>query len=225
MQSTNLSVAIIALTCGRPIETGTTYLHNLAGSHQYPLYVWSNQATKEVCDIVNLYNPIVHVHCSDNMGIAAPLNRLAQMAFDDGADVVVTMANDILEPDGWIEKRIEAIEAIPNIAVVAIPPTGTLVRYTKQVTDGITFENGQVIGNWAITRDAFEQVGKLYEGFGIYGPIDLEYCDRCDQMGYKTIYLSNEVAKHIGNDDPPEYKKAKMDSLAASWELYKLNKR
>lgn len=216
-----MNVAIIALTCGRPKETARTYFHNLGKLEAIPpLYVWSNKATWDVCEIVDEYKPIVHVHCSDNMGISAPLNRLAHMAFDDGADVVITMANDILEPEGWIENRIKAIEAIPNVAVVAIPPTGTLIRYTKQVTNGITWENGQVIGNWAITKEAFEKVGKLYEGFGIYGPIDLEYCDRCAKHGMKTIYLSNMVAEHIGDNDPPEYKKAKMDSLKEAWVIY-----
>lgn len=215
-----MNVAIIALTCGRPEETAKTYVHNLDNLKNIPLYVWSNEVTQEVSDIINWYDVVVHVHCSQNLGIAAPLNRLAQMAFDDGADVVITMANDILEPEGWIEKRIKAIEAIPNVAVVAIPPTGTLIRYTKQNTDGITWENGQVIGNWAITKETFEKVGKLYEGFGIYGPIDLEYCDRCAKHGMKTIYLSNEVAEHIGDNDPPEYKKAKEDSLKESWKIY-----
>jgi GT2 family glycosyltransferase len=218
MQSTNLNVAIIALTCGRPEETRRTYAHNLTDG--YPLYVWHNEDNAEIREIVNQYDPVCTINSSTNMGIAAPLNRLAQIAFEDGADMVITMANDILEPEGWVQRRIEAFQKISKVGVVAIPPTGTLIRYPKQTENGIKYEHGEVIGNYGISKECFETVGGLYTGFGIYGPIDLEYCHRCWKHGYKTIYIEGS-AEHIGDNDPPEYKKAKMDSLRDSWQLFK----
>jgi GT2 family glycosyltransferase len=138
-------------------------------------------------------------------------------AFDDGADMVITMANDIIEPAKWVEKRVEAMLAIKDLGVVAIPPNGTLQRYPRNLTDGIRWEHGEVIGNYGITRAAWEKVGGLAEWYGIYGPIDLDYCQRCWVAGLKTIYLSDEAAQHLPGADDPAYTGDKQEALRRAW--------
>lgn len=219
-----MKTAILALTCGRADLTEKTWYNNLKG-FDGPLYWWDNTDTelRHTMRSCEAY-PITKKYESDtNAGIAVPFNRMMDDAFTDGADMVITMANDILEPIGWVELLERGMREIPDAGVVSIPPgdnSSGVLRYNREQAGSLTYEVGTVIGNMAISRRCWAVVGNWYEGYGIYGPIDLDYCARVRAAGLKTCYLSDYQSKHIGVNNPTDYQAAKNESLRKSWPLY-----
>jgi GT2 family glycosyltransferase len=218
-------VIICALTLGRPELTRQTWQNNLNNAGcDFDLLWFDNGSNKD--DNIEIFNIALQYRITwfewskHNTGIANALNTMIKTAFVRGADYIVTMANDIIEPDGWVKMRVEAAQAIDNTGVVSIPVKGAK-RYRTQRIDNTLIEQGQVIGNWLITREAIEQVGLFYTGFGVYGPLDLEYCDRLEAARLKRYYLSNQHAEHLGIDNPKEYQAKKEASLNKSWPKYR----
>lgn len=220
-----MNLAIIALTCGRPEQTRQTWAANLQPG--YPVYWWDNtdgDDWEEIDTICNAYSPDVCFKSTRNLGISHPVNRMMDLAFADGFDAVVTMANDLIEAPDWLHKFEQALRIIPRAGIISTPPGGPadgVLRYPKTQCGHLLIEDGDLIGNMCIPRHTWEMVGHWYDGFGVYGPIDLEYCARVRAAGLRCVYLSQYPSKNIGRDNPADYQKAKMDSLKKSWGLYK----
>ena len=219
-------VAVCAVTLGRPDMTVKTWKNNVeCAGIEFDLFWFDNGSTDEdftlFSQLIEAYNPAFIEASTENTGISCAFNRMIKEAIDSGYNYICTMANDIIEPEGWLRIRVEAAEAIPNTGVVAIPCEGAH-RYSKQEVNGFVIDTGQVIGNYLITRQAVEKVGYFTYKYGNYGPIDLDYCDRLNKVGLRTYYLSNYKSVHLGTPDknPAQYQEAKKVSLAASWQKY-----
>jgi len=219
-------VAICAVTLGRAEYMEKTWGVNLNNAGcKYDLF-WldngtSNEEFHEISRIAWKFNIQWFEHNKENQGIAPAYNTLMRAAYDMGYDYIMTMANDIIEPDNWLVNRIEAAEKVDNTGVVAIPCNGAH-RYPTDEINGVKIEQGQVIGNYLITRKAIDTVGYWNTRYGIYGPIDLDYCDRLRKAGLRTYYITGYDSHHIGvwKEDADEYQTAKKKSLNASWQKY-----
>jgi len=226
-------VAILMLTMGRVEMTRKTWAHNLNNAGcEFDLFWWDNGSTTEdlweMAGMLDKYGDRVKFteYSDNNVGIAKALNAMIRQAYKQGYDYFMTMANDILEPENWLRDRVGAAQKIENTAVVAIPPSHTgVTRYKREGISGIKIDNGQVIGNWLITRLAVEKIGYYNESYGNYAPLDLDYCDRCAFAKLKTYYLSDMTANHIGDpaQNPKDYQEAKEQSLRESWPKYTKN--
>lgn len=223
-------VTILALTLGRTEMTRQTWQTNLNNAGiEYDLFWFDNGSTeddmRELFGIAAPYS-ITHFDWKKyNTGISYALNSMIKLAFARGADYVMGMSNDIVEPDNWVNLRVEAAQAIPNTGVVAIPVQDSN-RYSVHNVNGIRIDEGQVIGNFLITKKAFENVGLYCEDYFPYGPIDLDYCDRCNIAGLRTYYLSDYKADHLGYDrskNPQQYEQDKKEALQVHWKTYKRN--
>jgi len=220
-----MKVAILALTCGRPEKTRKTWEHNLP-IPKTELYWWDNSGPDDedaIRDICSAFKPTRWYKVPTNTGISGPFNIMMREAFEDGADIVVTMANDILEQEGWVTHIVQAAKEIEDVGLICTPPAGPgTVRYPRKSTfSGLRYEEGDVIGNTAILRRTFDAVGGFYDGYGVYGPIDLDYCARVRAAGLRTVYLSEWESQHLPGPNPTEYQTAKDQSLKASWALFK----
>jgi GT2 family glycosyltransferase len=210
--------------------TRLTWANNLNNAgFDYDLF-WFDNGTHEdefhlLFDLALDYRITWVEYSKENIGIAKALNKMIRTAFARGADYVMTMANDIIEPDNWLSMRIEAANKIANTGVVAITVQGGL-RYDIKENEGIRIDAGQVIGNYLITRQAYDNVGLFCQDYDPYGPIDLDYCDRCLHSGLRTYYLSDHNANHLGRkeDNPKKYQDAKDAALRRSWAKYASNK-
>jgi GT2 family glycosyltransferase len=224
-----MKTAILALTCGRIEKTRETFEHNLRGITTDVL-LWDN--SEDDADIAAIdaiakdYPNIIDVRrMYKNLGIAHALNRLMQVAFEENDyDFVITMGNDILEPEGWVSIREHYATEIPRVGIVSIPLAGA-ARYAIQKHHELLWEHGHIIGNFGITRECFEAIGYMPEVYGIYGPIDLEYCDKAMAANLRTIYVSTMWATHLSGENPQEYQQAKDNSLKAAWPIYLDRKR
>jgi GT2 family glycosyltransferase len=208
-------IAVISLTLDREELTQRAFPHNLTPRPDL-LYIWDNGS--RYWHKLKDYNPDTLYISSTNKGISEPLNVMMDAAFKAGAEMVCTMANDILEPHNAWAKRLEAAKET-GAGVVSIPLAGAN-RYPQKEKNGIRYESGDIIGNFGITRQLYESIGGFYEGYGIYGPIDLDYCARARAAGFDTIYISNLYAEHLGVNNPKDYQQKKEASLKKAWPLY-----
>ena len=227
-----MSTAVIALTFKRVEATEQVWANNLKNrsyllSAHNPVYWWDNTPhgpeREALVQIAANYHINHAFHDGSNYGIAHPINRMAERIFADGHDGFVTMASDIMEPANWIEHRSSFAAMLPA-GIVAIPPGKhhtAVARYPRQEHNGIGYEHGgDIIGNWYVSKEAYEKIGQFPEHYGIYGPIDLEYCARARKAGILAVYLSDLEANCIPVQDDPEYILAKNKSLAEAWPIY-----
>ena len=147
-------------------------------------------------------------------GIANSLNDGIDLMLSTKTDAVAFLANDIIEPENWLAKKIEAIQTYPDAGVVAssIHEIETEIR------------NQLIISNWLIPKTTIEKVGYFQEAMFPYGPIDLDYCQRCWAAGLKTYYVKDCLALHIGSHATGnEYGWSKDEAVAEGYKkMYKI---
>lgn len=146
-------------------------------------------------------------------GIAQALNVGINTMLGGGYDAIAFLANDIIEPDGWLAAKVKALKTYQNAGIVATP------FETHDMP-----QNQHIIGNWLISRETIATVGMFNEEFTPYGPIDLDYCDRCHLSGIKTYYISGSVAVHSGDHcTGDEYGYNKRALVDQQWPKYLSN--
>lgn len=122
-------------------------------------------------------------------GIANALNEGLIFMMETGYDAIAFQANDIIEPDNWLHKKVEALLLYPNAGIVA----SSLDFIQDKIYNEI------IISNWLISKKTVEKIGYFNESMFPYGPIDLDYCHRCNAAGINTYYVMDCMASHIGS--------------------------
>lgn len=129
-------------------------------------------------------------------------------------DAVVTMANDILMPNDWLNRMVQAMITIPNSGNIAIHTVQEIAE--PQTINGLQVHIQEaVFGNVLIPMKAIDKIGYFNEAYDPYGMQDSDYCYRLHKTGHLNYYLSGLRAEHIGHDvgqDTP-YRKMKDDGL------------
>lgn len=145
-------------------------------------------------------------------GISAAINYGISRSYQ--YDAIVTMANDILMPENWLQRMVEAALTIPNTGMCGIHCVEGLGERTY--IDGIPIHKADaVFGNVLIPMKAIETIGKFNEVYDPYGMQDRDYSFRLQQTGHLNYYLSGLTAEHIGHDvgqDTP-YRRMKDEGL------------
>jgi GT2 family glycosyltransferase len=129
-------------------------------------------------------------------------------------DAIVTMANDILMPDNWLQRMVEAAYAIPNTGMCGIHCVEMIGERTY-VQDIPIHKADAVFGNVLIPMKAIETIGKFNEVYDPYGMQDRDYSFRLQQTGHLNYYLGGLTSEHIGHDvgqDTP-YRRMKDEGL------------
>jgi len=148
--------------------------------------------------------PFVHaVNHFENVGIAKGVNPAFRWAYQSGYDYVCTMADDIIEPQGWLKTRLEVMQRY-RAGIVAISPE----------TNHLHAHHAEVIGNTLISRQCFEKIGYWNEEFGMYGPVDLDYNARARGAGLSVMYAPGGSV-HLNT--PVDYGYEKMLLVNQAW--------
>jgi glycosyltransferase involved in cell wall biosynthesis len=130
-------------------------------------------------------------------------------------DAVVTMANDILMPNSWLERMVQAMITIPNSGMIGI-------HTVESISEPTTINGLQVhiqeaaFGNVLIPMKAIDKIGYFNEAYDPYGMQDRDYSYRLQMTGHLNYYLSGLRAEHIGHDvgqDTP-YRRMKDEGLS-----------
>jgi len=144
----------------------------------------------------------------DKEGIANALNEAIDIAGIDGYDAIAYLANDIIEPDNWLAKKVEALQTYPDAGIVA--------SSLDHVRRGVNSEH--IISNWLLSMKVVEKIGIFNESMFPYGPIDLDYCERANLAGFNTYYVKDCLAEHIGSHaSGDEYGYNKTELLKKNW--------
>ena len=136
-------------------------------------------------------------------GIANAMNEAIDIAGVDGYDAIAYLANDIVEPQDWLPKKVEALQTYLNAGIVA--------SSLDRVRRGVNSEH--IISNWLLSMKVVEQIGIFNESMFPYGPIDLDYCERANLAGFNTYYVKDCLAEHLGGHASGEeygYNKAEL---------------
>ncbi len=141
-------------------------------------------------------------------GVANAMNEAIDIAGVDGYDAIAYLANDIVEPKDWLNKKIEALQTYPDAGIVA----SSLDRARR----GINSEH--IISNWLLSMKVVERIGIFNESMFPYGPIDLDYCERANLAGFNTYYVMDCLAEHLGNHaNGNDYGYDKAELLQKNW--------
>lgn len=160
-------------------------------------------------NIKNASKPINYSTVITDKGIANAINKgLRQLDFDYIGYVTI-LANDILEPDNWLQTRNEFMQ--DEIGICSIP------------LNGFNGDSLDLIGNFTISAEAIKRVGAFNEELDPYGAIDLDYCTRVRAAGLQTKYIPNTKAIHIEQNGIDAYGYNKMDLVKKTWDLHNRN--
>lgn len=141
-------------------------------------------------------------------GIANAMNEAIDIAGVDGYDAIAYLANDIIEPDNWLAKKVEALQTYPDAGIVS----SSLDRARR----GIKSEH--IISNWLLSMEVVKKIGIFNESMFPYGPIDLDYCERANLAGFNTYYVMDCLAEHVGSHATgDEYGYNKTELLQKNW--------
>jgi GT2 family glycosyltransferase len=141
-------------------------------------------------------------------GIANALNEAIDIAGVDGYDAIAYLANDIIEPQDWLAKKLYALEFYPDAGIVA-----SSLDYARR-----GFNSQHIISNWLLSMKVVDTIGIFNESMFPYGPIDLDYCERANLAGFNTYYVMDCLAEHIGGHATgDEYGYNKAELLLKNW--------
>ena len=141
-------------------------------------------------------------------GIANALNDAIDIALVDGYDAIAYLANDIIEPDNWLAKKVEALQTYPDAGIVA-----SSLDHARR---GVNSEH--IISNWLLSMKVVLKIGIFNESMFPYGPIDLDYCERANLSGFNTYYVKDCLAEHVGSHaSGDEYGYNKTELLQKNW--------
>lgn len=171
--------------------------------------VYGNRPLNIIADNLSRKGFECHLKYVDVEGIANALNEGIE---DYGKyDAIGFLANDIVEPDNWLLKKIVALNTYPNAGIVA----------SSLDCERINMQNELIISNWLISSKLIESIGKFNEQYFPYGAIDLDYCERAWLAGFKTYYVINCLATHNGSHATGnEYGWDKSELVAKYSQLY-----
>jgi GT2 family glycosyltransferase len=141
-------------------------------------------------------------------GVANAMNEAIDIAGVDGYDAIAYLANDIVEPKDWLNKKVKALKYYPQAGIVA--------SSLDRVRVGVNSEH--IISNWLLSMKVVEQIGIFNESMFPYGPIDLDYCERANLAGFNTYYVKDCLAEHLGGHATgDEYGYNKAELLQKNW--------
>lgn len=157
----------------------------------------------------------------DRKGIAAALNEGIEKS--GGHDAVVTMANDILMPPGWLAAMIQAAKAIPETGMAGIHCVEGLESPEPVLMGGVLVHpNFTAFGNALIPFAAIDKIGYFNEEYDPYSTQDSDYAHRLNRTGHINYYLHGLKSEHIGHDvgAGTEYRNMKDESMASGAAKY-----
>lgn len=144
-------------------------------------------------------------------GIANAMNMGLDVFREGDYDAIAYLANDILECDNWLFKKVEALKLYHKAGIVA----SSLDRERKEVV------NEHTISNWLISKSVVEAIGDFNESMFPYGPIDLDYVERTWCAGFYTYYVKDCLAVHNGGHaEGNEYGWDKQELVNKFWQQH-----
>jgi GT2 family glycosyltransferase len=217
-----MNIACIFLTCNRPELSLRTIQQNFFNAEvDADVFLIDNGSTFENFTKVSLSYPFTNIYrFEQNKGIATAINKGIELT--KGYDGIVTLANDILMPQGWLKSFIEYAQKIPDTGMAGIHCVEQLppLKEVNGVQVHLSYE--KTFGNVLITSKAIQTIGRFNEDLDPYSNQDADYAYRLMKTGFINYYLPNIRSEHIGHDvgSGTDYRKMKDKSLEENWKKH-----
>jgi len=154
----------------------------------------SDNINGSLVEKIQLFKKTKYICNNSNIGIAAALNIGVKKAIDDGFDLLLTMDQDSLISDNYINEMLKEFEKDNKIGVLSpyivhiINPQKPIISEIENVTTAIT--SGSII-----RLTAHKEIGGFLEKLFI-DYVDNEYCLRMQSFGYKILRLNSVYIYH-----------------------------
>lgn len=144
---------------------------------------------------------------SENLGIAAALNKGVKMALEEGFQWILTMDNDSIATPNMVKIMLEQYEDFEEDSnIVGIFPNYVDLGYNEQSKENNSskskeykFVNAEITSGNLLKSEVFEKVGFFEEKLFI-DMVDYEFCFRIRSKNYKLVQLSDAILYHnLGN--------------------------
>jgi len=211
-----MNIACIFITCNRPELSLRCIMNNFYNAEKdADVFLIDNGSDIGNFDTIKNAYSFSKVHrFESNKGIATAINKGIELA--KGYDGIVTLANDILMPQGWLKAMVDQAKILPA-GMIGIHCVEGLPELKNGVHQSVT-----VFGNAMITRKAIDAVGLFNTDYDPYGMQDADYCYRLDKCGFTNYYLYGLKSEHIGHDvgNKTKYRLMKDKGLANAQKVW-----
>lgn len=225
-----MNVACIFLTCGRVDLTLQCIKQNFFNAEKdADVFLIDNGSDPGDFEKIKAAYPFTgSFRFDENKGIAAALNKGIELIkefepirfglqFEElsGAlnyDAIMTLANDILMPQGWLRVLCQWVEKIPNTGMAGIH----CVEGLPDITALGVHEVFTPFGNALIPMGVIEKIGGFNTAFDPYGMQDSDYAHRLHIAGgFVNYYVPGLKSEHIGHDMDilSDYREMKNEGL------------
>lgn len=231
-------VSIIMTTCNRKYFTQQAILSVLKNTHYQPYqFILVDNGSRDgtrafIQELESTYPLISYLFSSKNLGRGQGANLGLQLA---EGEYLVILDDDLLVPQGWLTKMVNALKAIPQVGWLSTNLRGeedpdyhlkellqSDPRYIRTF-NGIHIETPPGVGGWcmAMPRNVYERLGDLQQD-RYYGGIDKEYYQQAINEGLLVGYVQDVVAEHLGGtkkemEHYPRYREYKIQVHHQRW--------
>lgn len=217
-----MNIACIFITLDRPELTLRTINHNFFNAEKdADVFLIDNGSTPENFNLMYKSYPFTKTYQFEkNKGIAHAINKGIELAAD--YDGIVTLANDILMPKGWLRVMAEYAEMITETGMAGIHCVEQLPPLCDINGLAVHLSHEKTFGNTFITKEAIHKIGLFNEDLDPYSNQDADYAYRLMKSGFINYYIPNLKSEHIGHDvgSGTEYRQMKDNSLEANWKKH-----
>lgn len=155
-----------------------------------------NSERKIADDILEFFesNDVIYIRNGKNLGIAAALNQAANLAIKEGFDFLLTMDQDSSATEKMIEALFKYVKENKDAGVISpvhLNKFGTTKIEDEEIVPRLCVKTSGNILNLKI----FKKIGPFWEDLFI-DYVDIEYCMRLNNSGYKVLEISKAELEH-----------------------------
>lgn len=175
--------------------------------------VWDNGSEDQrVLQLLRDMSPDYLQEYPENIGICRAKNQLLIRAT---GDYLCTIDPDIIYPESWVANLVKAAEAIPDTGLSGYWPGIPEPLEPPIEINGVTIHPKGLVpfGGYFFPRAVLDEVGYLYEGYGLYAHEEADYGTRVRVTGRRVYYLPGR-SYHKGHKSREEswYTRMKLES-------------